>query len=507
MQLINQQGVNSSLIIEGNIMKFLLKPLVLFYHLFIITVIILAAENDVNANELTNHGFTSRSTAMAGAVTADVKDASALYYNPAGLGDAENAVQADINISVNALAIELFTKNKSNNVPELVYDTTPIDPTAASLFPSVATGAHPNKRASTKNKEISTSLVLGLTLNPGIKWINFALATFIPLQKVHTSTSYPDGREQHFSNQLNFSTLSQQAPGPIFMIGAGLKPLRWLKIGVTMLMYRRNTMHYNALLTDPSKDNTAMLSQVNMESSIVPGFNVGLQIEPHEKFGIGISYRHRMFTGQTVISNIETNDYSTASPPPGESRFIQDIEFVTDYNPGDLSLGLRIGNHCPWVLNIDATWRMWSKYDSVGDESARKEFHDVVIPKLAFEYEINGRLDLRLGTSYILNPVYKQDGETNFVDNDRVQIAIGTGIDLPWPPNAHLDLHVQLFFLIPRTFDKQNANMIDEFPESVNNETGELVGDNSLQTNNPGYPGYESSGIIASFGAAVKIPF
>jgi long-chain fatty acid transport protein len=150
---------------------------------------------------------------------------------------------------------------------------------------------------------------------------------------------------------------------------------------------------------------------------------------------------------------------------------------------------------------------MWRGYKAMGDGTEKDEFHDVVIPRIAFEYEVNGKLDLRLGASYIVNPVYNQDGETNFVDNDRVRVSLGLGVDIPWPPNARLDFHAQLQALIPRTYNKREEKMRDEFPESVNLETGELLGDNALQTNNPGFPGYKSGGIIISMGTAISVPF
>lgn len=482
------------------------RPWTTFFHTAtaLVAVIVLSSySKPLAANELTNHGFTSRSTAMADAVTADVNDVSALYYNPAGLAEATNAVSVNMGLTLNFLNIELFERDATHDIPEDAYYATPVAPVNDDWFPPVATGNHPNGRDNTKYKEISTSLILGLTLDPGSDVIRFGAAVFIPLQKTSATTYYPDSREQHFSNKLQFSTLGQQAPGPIFMMGSGIKPARWLKIGATVLLYRRSTIHYTALLTSPSNTTQNALNMLGRESQITPGFNLGLEIDPHEKFGIGISYRHRMYTGETLISSIAINDHTNDEPP----AYSTDTSFVTDYNPGDLTLGIRFGNHCPWVLNIDATWRMWHFYKAVGDGTEDNEFHDVVIPKLSFEYEINGRLDLRVGAAYILNPVYKQDGETNFVDNDRLKFSLGMGIDIPWPPNAQLDFHVQFQALLRRTFEKRIQNMRDEYPESVNLQTGELLGDNVPQTNNPGFPGYRSGGVILSMGTAISVPF
>ena len=47
----------------------------------------------------------------------------------------------------------------------------------------------------------------------------------------------------------------------------------------------------------------------------------------------------------------------------------------------------------------------------------------------------------------------------------------------------------------------------DEFPEVTDEVTGVTTGDSAMQTNNPGYPGYESGGLILTLGPALSVPF
>jgi long-subunit fatty acid transport protein len=150
---------------------------------------------------------------------------------------------------------------------------------------------------------------------------------------------------------------------------------------------------------------------------------------------------------------------------------------------------------------------MWSQYDRKKDGLAGPDIHDILIPRLGFEYELNGWWDLRLGMQYAPNAIYAQNSETNYVDNDRISGSLGMQFELPWPKKARLDLHFQFSGLVSNTYRKDDAKMIDEFPVVTNEETDETVGDERLQTNNPGYPGYESRGFLLAFGTALTVPF
>jgi len=46
--------------------------------------------------------------------------------------------------------------------------------------------------------------------------------------------------------------------------------------------------------------------------------------------------------------------------------------------------------------------------------------------------------------------------------------------------------------------------MLDEFPDDSDTKTGDPEG---LQTNNPGWPGYSSSGFVGSVGVGVSYQF
>ena len=77
-------------------------------------------------------------------------------------------------------------------------------------------------------------------------------------------------------------------------------------------------------------------------------------------------------------------------------------------------------------------------------------------------------------------------------------VGLGIGLSLPWPPESRLDVHGQLLTLIPRTFYKGDSDnpTPDEDPLTP-----------GWQTNNPGYPGYSSDGLIGTVGMTLIVPF
>jgi long-chain fatty acid transport protein len=101
-----------------------------------------------------------------------------------------------------------------------------------------------------------------------------------------------------------------------------------------------------------------------------------------------------------------------------------------------------------------------------------------------------------------------QDGRTNYVDYDRVGAAGGVTLDTSFMGKrlrASLALTGQR--LLARHVEKSATAahpVYDEFPDdSVNTSLQPLPEAVGFQTNNPGYPGYASSGWL--FGAGLSL--
>jgi hypothetical protein len=123
-----------------------------------------------------------------------------------------------------------------------------------------------------------------------------------------------------------------------------------------------------------------------------------------------------------------------------------------------------------------------------------------------------------LDVAFTPTPVPEQSGRTNYVDNHR--LSFGGGYSRTWTiGNYSFDsgLGIQVHYLFDRTQKKttgveataaapksgtgRSGTVVDEFPESISDyDNSHIAESDGFQTNNPGYPGYKSGGVLVSAG-------
>jgi hypothetical protein len=119
--------------------------------------------------------------------------------------------------------------------------------------------------------------------------------------------------------------------------------------------------------------------------------------------------------------------------------------------------------------------------------------------------------------AYIPSPVPAQDGRENYVDNDRLGFSVG------YTEYFHFEsfsigggINSSVQWLLTRTEMKadekerpeKDGGLVDEFPDDTVNYTDMSAGfptAKGLQTNNPGFPGWESKGFVMGIGINVEV--
>ena len=117
---------------------------------------------------------------------------------------------------------------------------------------------------------------------------------------------------------------------------------------------------------------------------------------------------------------------------------------------------------------------------------------------------------------YAPSPVPLQTGRTNYVDNDRYAVGAGVTYQLDMADSKfklRFGIQGQLHILPRRTqqkidptapayADKHYSQLVqDEWVDGATNSRGDVYQESfGLQTNNPGWPGFSSRGMILGAG-------
>jgi hypothetical protein len=152
----------------------------------------------------------------------------------------------------------------------------------------------------------------------------------------------------------------------------------------------------------------------------------------------------------------------------------------------------------------------WSQYHNRAGESPIDSWNNTISVAVGGGFLWRER-HVTADIGYVPSPVPDQTGRTNYVDNSR--LVASAGIEGPVKfLGRELEAGITLFgsYFLPRevTKDPNAANpVVDEVPNSYIDQTTGLpvAGSAGLQTNNPGYPGWKSTGYMIGAGATFRI--
>ena len=199
------------------------------------------------------------------------------------------------------------------------------------------------------------------------------------------------------------------------------------------------------------------------------------------------------------------------------------VSFVLDYVPWQLGAGaaydvVKSGKDTV-TLAGSALYGRWSDYvDRHGDRPLPAyPWQDTITGAGGVRYA-HGPVGTFLDLQYKPTPVPFQTGRSNYVDNDRLGAAVGADYTFPvLDTPMHLGAELQTHYLLPRHQSKLKppdapdgrvhtpALVRDEVPDDAVVIDEPLAGRSGLQTNNPGFPGFGSSGFIVGGGVYMSI--
>jgi len=439
------------------------------------------------ANVFEVFGPGARSQALAGATTALEGRAASAWQNPAALADAVSAVEVGLFTGFDRTAILMTPRPRGYDPPGY------------------------GSRASARRDMVEPPPVSGMTVGVTLPLERFDLTlggvVYLPFSGLaHATSRFADEREQHFTNGLEFDLLGERLRSEVIAAGLAYRAASWvsLGVGVTFLPAARSvTRVWTPNPTDPA---TVDINP-SLEQSLHSALMAGLVVRPTDGVRVAASFQDEVFFGIDGHNEVRlaTTQEDDADP------IIQPLDLVVHHSPARLRLGVAWEAE-PWVLSLEGGWVSWSRWlDSHGKEAG---LADTYVLSTGFEYRTSERTVVRVGLGWQPSPVPGQTGRTNFVDNDRVVVAVGAGHELRlWGDEvAVLDLAVQVQSLRPVEVTKAMpadgdwpdcapgvTSVCDEVPDQTEDtpllRATETRG---LQTGNPGFPGYAHGGYLVA---------
>ncbi len=433
-------------------------------------------------------------------------NASATYFNPALLPEAMPKLEAGFFYLTARTNVRLKTRPVEADVPSTVYNTS-----LSSGMPPLATRDLPIPRSDNEASDSSLYAVLGLVRPLAGKYLVFGFYSLLPVNTfLDQKGFFPDEREQYFSNRLHFEQLGDRLNATSFAVALGSQLNEWLSIGAGIDISVVTKSSMAVYMPDAGDQKRVLLD---------PDIRTNSKFRPY----LGVVYRP-----WPRITMAGTLHFGTSNDTDGENQvrmwkpldqytdgvnYIPQVYTLTQGNE-PARLGLGIGVNSKWIVDERPLWQIglmavgqrWSHYRDRHGESPEGWRNTVTL--VAGGNFAWGQRRLAFDLGYAPSPVPDQTGRSNYVDNAR--IVSSASIEAPVQllgRDVAAGFYLFGSFFIPRSADKDPAQIVDEYPASaIDVRTGLPAADTAgLQTNNPGYPGFDSRGYMLGLGVCLRI--
>lgn len=383
--------------------------------------------------QVNEHG--ARVTAMGGAFAGLANDASALYFNAAGITQLRgfNAM----------LGTTLIFPSTSFRGPSPAVDE--VKMVKQMFYPSHIYLTY----------QITDKLHAGVGMNNpfglGTKWDDDYVGRFVALETVlKTYAFYPTVAYQVLDNLSLSASLVYNA--------ATVKIRRKAAVG------------------------TLGEAQILLEGTAKPsfGYNLGFLWKPINDLSVGLTYR----------SSAKYEFEGTATPSSDQPQVVGLLpsgDIVAKFNqPNQIVVGLAYQATDRLVVTSDFQYIGWSSYDSLkvdfvnpayADLASPKEYKNTFIIRFGGEYQYSDDLTFRAGLLYDNNPTPDERLDPSLPDSDRLGLTLGAGYQVTESFNVGLSYMFLRFSERTITDSKVNYSGTGYAPlNGVYNSTANLFG-------------------------------
>jgi Outer membrane protein transport protein (OMPP1/FadL/TodX) len=380
----------------------------------LLVVAAVLAAGDATANPLDAFGFGARAGAMGGAQTAATIDGGANYYNQAAL-----AVGDDIRIDVGYQAAKPFLSINDNG----------------------------------QGVDSSRGLAVGVSApgKIGPLRLAFGLGVFLPDDRITRARAMPAGRPRW--------SLYDNRPQRLFIasnLAFELHPRVHVGAGIAYMSRTKGDLNLNGRVGFPNSENSDLETDINVDLKTIRYAQAGILVKATPWLDVGFSYR-----GGFVLELDQTFAIRGDLGSPGVEPIISDAFFALQtlsqdlFQPETFTLGVAMRVTPRLLLAADLAYQRWGKYRNPAAKIVitydlgmfndlvelpppvplpEAHFHDIMVVRLGAEWTAATSKHLtwqiRGGYSYEPSPAPEQQGETNFVDNDKHTLSAGLGVSV-----------------------------------------------------------------------------
>jgi long-chain fatty acid transport protein len=354
----------------------------------------------------------ARATGRSGAVTANPGNASAIYYNSAGIAELRglNVVGG---ISIVAPSAEFTSATDGSQ-------------TSAKAQSFVL----PQLFASWRASEL-------LAIGVGI-YSPFGLALDWPASSPgRTNVRQAELRTLFITPTLAFQ-LSQWVPGLALGVGLDLVPAS-VRLSRDILF------------------GTDVASVALSGEAFSVGARAGLTYRPAAlpRWSFGLTYRSPVqlnFEGQADFDASPV--YRPSLPPDGDVSTSVTL-------PQSVGLGIAFDPLPAWQIEVDGSWRGWSSYDQLdlhlpdgSVDSSVKAWEDSLTLRIGSELTWAERWSARIGFIWDQTPVPASTLDFQLPDADRIDLSLGVGAKL----SSHFQLDLSALYVLPQERTTSNED-------------------------------------------------
>ena len=331
-------------------------------------------------------------------------------------------------------------------------------------------------------------------------WGNLHLGArlLVPLQNLEVQTPlYPDERAQYFDQKVGFERWGDSLEGLSGALALAYSIQPYWSLGVGMNLLNRSFAQSDVYLQDINQGSASYIApNIEVKNALTPFMSLEGR---WKRWGLHASIHAAEEIRVTGESKVKIWGFPY---PDNQDAIVQKFKKTYRALPMRSRLGMAWrGKQLQWAAHI--AWAQWSKFYNRHAEATQWIDQWQTGTGLLWK---TPSIQWGLDTRWRPTPVPPQIGRSNYIDPS--QWAWSLGMEYKVNSNLSLVLNAQIHILLQRS-DRKNQKaqdpVIDEFPISINAMGDPIASSEGLQSNNFGYPGYDSSGLVWSTACALKI--